>query len=98
MKRNEALERLRQNADALRGMGATSLYLFGSTALDEAGLASDLDLFIDYDPTRRFSLIDLVGIKQFLEETISAEIDVTTRDSLHPMLKDEIERSAVRVF
>jgi predicted nucleotidyltransferase len=98
MRRNETLRRLRENIDALRGMGATSLYLFGSTALDEAGQASDIDLFIDDDPARRFSLVDLVGIKQFLEEVTAAEIDVTTRDSLHPMLKDEIERSAVRVF
>jgi len=43
-------------------------------------------------------LIDLVGIKQFLEEKMSAEVDITTRDSLHPMLKADIERSAVRVF
>ncbi|TIL75178.1 MAG: DNA polymerase III subunit beta, partial [Mesorhizobium sp.] len=74
------------------------LYLFGSAARDDAQPDSDLDLFIDYDPARRFSLIDLVGIKQFLEEKMSTEIDITTRDSLHPMLKAEIERSAVRVF
>ena len=42
MQRNEALKRLRQNTDALRGMGATSLYLFGSAALDEADQASDI--------------------------------------------------------
>lgn len=92
------IERLRKNADAIRGMGATSLYLFGSAARGDARSDSDLDLFIDYDPVRRFSLIDLVGIKQFLEEKMSAEIDITTRDSLHPMLKADIERSAVRIF
>ncbi|MCF6103143.1 MAG: DNA polymerase III subunit beta [Mesorhizobium sp.] len=98
MSRNEVIERLQRNADAIKGMGATSLYLFGSAARDDAQPDSDLDLFIDYDPARRFSLIDLVGIKQFLEEKMSTEIDITTRDSLHPMLKAEIERSAVRVF
>jgi predicted nucleotidyltransferase len=98
MNRSDIIEQLRENADAIRGMGATSLYLFGSAARDKARPDSDLDLFIDYDPARRFSLLDLVGIKQFLEEQMSAEIDVTTRDSLHPMLKDDIERSAVRVF
>ncbi|AZN99327.1 putative nucleotidyltransferase [Mesorhizobium robiniae] len=98
MSRNEVIERLQRNADAIKGMGATSLYLFGSAARDDAQPDSDLDLFIDYDPARRFSLIDLVGIKQFLEEKMSAEIDITTRDSLHPMLKAEIEQSAVRVF
>jgi predicted nucleotidyltransferase len=98
MSRNEVIERLQRNANAIKGMGATSLYLFGSAARDDAQPDSDLDLFIDYDPARRFSLIDLVGIKQFLEEKMSTEIDITTRDSLHPMLKAEIEQSAVRVF
>ncbi len=98
MNRNEIIEQLRRNADAIRGMGATSLYLFGSAAHDKARADSDLDLFIDYDPARRFSLLDLVGIKQLLEERMSTEIDITTRDSLHPMLKDDIERTAVRVF
>lgn len=98
MHRSEVIEQLRQNADAIRGMGATSLYLFGSAARGKFRPDSDLDLFIDYDPERRFSLLDLVGIKQFLEERISADVDITTRDSLHPMLKDDIERSAIGVF
>ena len=98
MDRNRILERLKAHADAIRGMGATSLYLFGSAARGEATEESDIDLFIDYDPAQRFSLIDLVGIKQLLEEEMSAEVDIITRDSLHPMLKEDIERSAVRVF
>ena len=82
----------------MKGMGATALYLYGSTARDEAQAASDLDLFIDYDPETRFSLLDLVGIKQFLEEELAMDIDITTRNSLHPMLRADIEQSAVRVF
>ena len=98
MNRIELLSRLREHADAIRSMGATSLYLFGSAARDEAADESDIDLFIDYDQTRRFSLIDLVSIKQLLEEQMSTEVDITTRDGLHPMLKAHIENSAVRVF
>jgi uncharacterized protein len=33
-----------------------------------------------------------------LETELGAQVDVTTRDSLHPMLRADIERSAVRVF
>ncbi|EUC01245.1 DNA polymerase beta domain protein region [Rhizobium sp. CF080] len=98
MKRSEAIEKLKQQADAIRALGATSLYLFGSVARDEAGPSSDLDLFIDYDPDKKFSLFDLVGIKLFLEDKLATEVDVTTRDSLHPMLKDRIENSALQVF
>jgi predicted nucleotidyltransferase len=98
MRKAEAIEKLRRQADAIRALGATSLYLFGSVARDEAGPDSDLDLFIDYDPDSRFNAFDLVGIKLFLEDELSTKIDVTTRDSLHPILKERIELSATRVF
>lgn len=98
MNRADAIKKLQQHADTVKGMGATALYLFGSTARNEARALSDIDLFIDYDPAKRFSLLDLVGIKQFLEEELSIEVDVTTRSSLHPMLRTDIEQSAVRIF
>lgn len=98
MNRNETIEKLKRHADAIRAMGATSLYLFGSTGRDEAHSGSDLDLFIDYDSRGRFNALHLVGIKKFLEQELGMDVDVTTRDSLHPMLRGDIERSAVRVF
>jgi hypothetical protein len=98
MQKAEALIRLRAVAEAVRSRGATSLYLFGSCSRDEARPDSDLDLFIDYDPQSRFNAFDLVGIKQFLQQQLGTEVDVTTRDGLHPMLRSEIERTAVRVF
>lgn len=98
MTRNEALGLLSTKADAVKAMGATALYLFGSTARDQASAESDLDLFIDYDPAHGFSLLDLAGIKLFLEEELRQPVDLTTRDSLHPLLRDDIQRTAIRVF
>lgn len=98
MNRNEAIAGLKRHADAVKGMGVTALYLFGSTVRGEASKASDLDIFIDHDADGHFSLIDLVGVKQLLEEQLAIEVDVTTRDSLHPMLRADIESAAVRVF
>jgi len=98
MGRIEAIAKLRQHAQAIRAMGATSLYVFGSTVHNEERAARDLDLFIDYDPNGKFNAFDLVGIKQFLEDELKVPVDVTTRDGLHPMLRAEIEQTAVRVF
>lgn len=98
MNRIEAMAQLKERADAIKALGATSLYLFGSTVRNESRVESDLDPFIDYDPHQKFSLLDLVGIKQFLEDELGMAVDVTTRDSLHPMLRQDIEKAAVRVF
>jgi predicted nucleotidyltransferase len=98
MRKTEAIERLKSNAEAIRALGATSLYLFGSVARDEAKQASDIDLFIDYDPASRFNAFDLIGIKLMLEEKLDASVDITTRDGLHPRLKSTIEETAMQVF
>ena len=62
MRRAEIIARIRTHAAAIRGEGATSLYLFGSAARDEMGPASDIDVVVDYDPESRFSLLNMSGI------------------------------------
>ncbi|MFT4184867.1 MAG: nucleotidyltransferase domain-containing protein [Rhizobium sp.] len=98
MDRNETIKRLRNNANAIRALGATSLYLFGSVSRNEAQSSSDVDIFIDYDPASRFNAFDLISIKFLLENDLHAPVDITTRDGLHPRLKPAIEQSAMRVF
>ena len=98
MNRTEALKKLRPFADALKARGATSLYLFGSTARNEAESKSDLDLFLDYDPKSKFNLLDLVAAKRLLQRGLGAKFDLTTRNGLHPLIRKKIEDEAVRVF
>jgi uncharacterized protein len=97
MRKAAAIARLREKENAIRALGATSLYLFGSTARDEAEPDSDLDLFVEYDAAQ-FTLFELAGIKVLLEEDLGIPVDVTTRNSLHPLLRNRIEKSAVQVF
>lgn len=98
MNRTEALKRLRGYADALKERGATSLYLFGSTSRNEANPTSDLDLFLDYDPRSKFSALDLVAAKRMLQEGLGIEVDLTTRNGLHPLIRKKVEAEATRVF
>lgn len=81
-----------------RADAIAALHLFGSTPRNEAASDSDLDPFVDSAPDSLFSPAELVGIKQLLEARLSVPIDIATRDSLDPLLRGEIERSAARIF
>lgn len=89
---------LRRHAPAIRSLGATALYIYGSRARGDAQPGSDLDAYVEYSPASKFSLIELAGIKLLMEEMLGLDVDITTRDSLHPMLKADIEAEAIRVF
>ncbi len=98
MQRDEAIARLKEAEPEIRARGASSLYLFGSVARDEAGPRSDIDVFIDPDPTRRFGFNEFMDIYELLQERLGSEVGYTTREGLHRSIRREIETTAVRVF
>jgi len=98
MKPSHVISAIRKHRDEIRAFGASSVYLYGSTRHDAAGADSDVDLFIDRDPTATFGLLQLTGLEQFLEQVLHAPVDLATRTSLHPALRPEIERDAIRVI
>lgn len=60
----------------------------GSRARGDAGPESDLDLLVTMDPGR--SLLDLVAIKQDLEDLLHYTVDVVTENGLSPYLRDGV--------
>lgn len=97
MKRTEALKLLKQTEDELRKLGIVHLYMFGSTARDEAGVGSDVDLFFDH-ARGELGLYGLMDIKELARKILGCPTDIMTRSSLHPALRADIEAAAMRVF
>ena len=98
MNRATLIKVLRSYDAALRENGATGLFIFGSRALGTERPDSDLDLFIDYNPTAKIpNMFRLMQIEEKISEALGIPVTITTRDALHPLMKDSIERDAVRV-
>ena len=95
--KEDIASRLAPHIDRLKAEGVGALYLFGSVARGEAGPDSDIDFFMDKG-REKFSLLDLVGVQRILEEILGHKVDATTRGSLNPRLRSEIEESAIRIF
>ena len=98
MDSHAALAQLRTLDPELRQFGVASLYLFGSLARGEASGESDVDLFFERQPGRRLSLLDVIGIRHFLEDRLHFQVDLILRESLHPLIRGDIEAEAVAVF
>jgi len=71
--------------------------MFGSTARDEARAGSDVDLFFDYQKGR-LGVYELMDVKETAADILGHPTDIMTRDSLHKILRKEIEDSALQVF
>ena len=94
---DEVISILRRHEPEARALGVRALYLFGSTARNEAGADSDLDLFIDPD-YERLGFVELFQLESRLSESLGSPVDLSTRKGLHPLMRQEIERKAIKVF
>lgn len=72
----------------LKSQGVLKAALFGSYARGDTRKSSDVDLLVELSDDK--SLLDLVGLKLELEDTLKTRVDVLTYDALHPLLKDII--------
>ncbi|MDX2224650.1 MAG: nucleotidyltransferase domain-containing protein [Rhodospirillaceae bacterium] len=98
MNKSAIIDTIKSSEAAIRARGARALYLFGSVRHGRSRPDSDVDVLIDYDPTKKFSLIDLVAIKHLIEDRIQRPVDLLTRDGIDRRLRERILADAEQVF
>ncbi len=95
MKRDDVLRVLRQHRAELQGFGVQSLSLFGSTARDEAGPESDVDILVEFEGPATFD--QYIDLQIFLEGLLRCKVDLLTQRAVREYVRPYIEKDSIRV-
>jgi len=91
---NKLLEEKRKDIKSIAaGFGARNIRVFGSMARDEISPESDVDILVEMEDGH--DLLDIIAIKQDLEELLARPVDVVTEAALSPYILDEVLKQAV---
>ena len=85
------------DAEIRRRFKINEIYVFGSVVRGEMNEQSDIDVFVVFENAATPTLFDLSNLSFYLEELLQTTVDLGTKNSLHPALKNQILKEAVRV-
>ena len=80
----------------LRRRGVRHLAVFGSVARGEDRSDSDLDLAIEIEANRAFSLIE--DTRLLLQDTVGRSVDLGEIDSFRPEVRMAFDRDRISIF
>ena len=73
--------------------GVQDIRVFGSVARGQSDADSDLDVLVKLKPG--YSLLDIIAIKQDLEDLLGCEVDVVTETAISPYIREAVLKEAV---
>lgn len=82
------LQTLRQYPNLFQKFQLKTLALFGSSVRNEATATSDLDFLVEFSAETTLNLY--MDLKFFLEELFGKSVDLVTKKSLKPIIRDQI--------
>lgn len=73
--------------------GGSNIRIFGSYAIREATINSDLDLLVDIETGR--SLLNRIGMMQELEDLLGIKVDIAKPENLHQCISEQVLKEAI---
>jgi predicted nucleotidyltransferase len=98
MKRTTIIKRLNAIRPALVDEGVRHLALFGSRARQDHKSDSDIDLLLDVDSDKKFSILNLVGVEHLVEDATGIRANAFMRRSLKPEFRQSIAGDVIEIF
>jgi uncharacterized protein len=95
---NAVRQQLAAEEPELRRRGVRHLAVFGSIARGEDRPDSDVDVAVEIEADRSFSLFHMEETRLFLEDALRRRVDLGEIDSFRPQVRAAFERERVAIF
>ncbi len=91
------IEQIKRKATpVLKQAGVKRSAIFGSYVRGEAKKGSDIDMLVELP--KGSSLLDLIDLEMKLKRVLGKKVDLLTYNSIHPLLKDYIQKDQLRIL
>ncbi len=99
LNREQLLAELRALKPQFERKGVAHLAIFGSRARGDNRPDSDVDLLLEAEPDRKFSLLDAIGAGHIVQDNLGLQTSVVVLDRFAPAeFIASVERDRVTVF
>jgi len=95
---DDIVRRIRAEEVELRRRGIACLSVFGSVARGEDRVDSDVDIAVEIEPGRSFSLIRMEDTRLLLEDLLGRSVDLGEIEMFRRPARTAFERDRVAVF
>jgi uncharacterized protein len=96
--RDRVIAHLRASRADLQARGIRRLALFGSLARGDGRADSDVDVAVEIEPGRSFSLIRMEETRLMLEARLGRRVDLGEIEAFRPSVRAAFERDHLDVF
>lgn len=76
----------------------TRAWLFGSCSRGEEATDSDIDILVNYDRTKRISLMTITRLICSLEDILQRRVDLVEEDGLIACARDNVNHDKILIY
>ncbi len=71
--------------------------IFGSYVRGEQKKQSDIDILVEFEETADLSLLDFIGIENYLSDVLGIKVDLVEKHALKPRIGKHVLEEVVRI-
>lgn len=75
--------------------GIKEIGVFGSYVRREEKRGSDIDVLVEFEPDVRISLLDFVGIENYISDLLGVKVDLVEKSALKPRIGKHILKEVI---